>query len=253
MDLATLVGLLGAIGVILTAIFLGGSAGMFIDIPSICIVVVGSIFVVAMKFKVKQMTGAAKVAGKAFMFKSDTAESLIELATQLAGAVRKEGLLALEKFKIENDFLAKGVTMLVDGLDPEIVKGILVQEKNLSLARHEEGQRIFKAFGDVSPAMGMIGTLVGLVQMLANMSDPAAIGPAMAVALLTTMYGAVIANVICLPIADKLGMRMAEEEALQALMVDAIVCIHKGLHPSVVRDSLQNYLPKGDRKAEDAA
>ncbi|MFK8139465.1 MAG: flagellar motor protein PomA [Bdellovibrionales bacterium] len=253
MDLATVIGFLGAFGIVGSAIILGGDALMFLNIPSILIVVLGSIFVVMMKFNLAQVFGVVKIAMKAFMFKMETPEELITKSIELAAAVKKGGILALENILVENEFMSRGVNMLVDGYDGAVVKDILKTEKSRTQTRHEEGQRFFNAMTDVAPAMGMIGTLIGLVQMLANMSDPKSIGPAMAVALLTTLYGAIVANMISGPISDKLAMRSAEEERNQSLIIDAISCIEAGLHPNIVRDALQNYIPRTTRSTEDAA
>ena len=253
MDLATIIGLIGAIVIIGAAVVTGGDPSIFINVPSILIVIGGSTFVVLMKFSIKQATKAVGIALKAFMFKLESPAELIEKCYELAQIAKKGGPLALEKVNVENEFLKKGVDMLVDGYDPEVIKDILIKEKRLTSERHEEGIRIFEALKDVAPALGMIGTLIGLVQMLANMSDPKSIGPAMAIALLTTLYGAFIANVIASPIADKLSMRSAEEETNQALMIDAVLSIQNGLNPRVIRDALQNYLPRGERTSEEDA
>ncbi len=251
MDLATIIGMAGAVIIIGAAIFTGGDPGIFLNIPSVLIVIGGTIFVVFMKFSIKQFTKAVGIAMKAFMFKLESPVELIDKCFELAQIAKKGGPLALEKVTVENDFLKKGVDMLVDGYDPEVIRDILLKEKSLASDRHKEGIRIFDSITDVAPALGMIGTLIGLVQMLANMSDPKSIGPAMAVALLTTLYGAFISNVISKPIADKLGMRSGEEAKNQALIIDAVLSIQNGLNPRVIKDALQNYLPKGERKSED--
>ncbi len=247
MDLATLIGLLGAFGIITAAIVLGGSAGIFVNVPSLLIVLGGSIMVVLMKFPLKSTLGAFGVAAKAFMFKADSPDELIEQGVRLAEVARKEGLLGLEGVEIENPFLQRGVQMCVDGQEPEFVRSVLSKDINLTIERHEQGQAIFKALGDVAPAMGMIGTLIGLVQMLSAMDDPKKIGPAMAVALLTTLYGAIIANAIALPIADKLAVRSAEERLNKSLILEAINSIQEGVNPRVIKDLLATYLPEKKR------
>ena len=198
MDLATLIGVVGTIACIIAAILMGGEMGMFVNGPSIMIVIAGSITVVLMKFPLTTMLGAFGVAGKAFIHKASQPSEIIEQSIELATVARKDGLLGLESVEVENEFLAKGITMVVDGSPPELVSKILSKEISISIERNERGLSIFKALGDVAPAMGMIGTLIGLVQMMSNMSDPKSIGPAMAVALLTTLYGAVIATVFCI-------------------------------------------------------
>ena len=249
MDLATLVGMLGGIGFIVMAMILGGDLSMFVDVPSVLIVFCGSLFVVMSQFTLGQFFGAGKVAGKAFMFKIDTPEDLIEKVVEMADAARKGGFLALEEAEIANPFMQKGVDMLVDGHDIDVVRETLAKDISMTTERHEFGVSIFKGLGDVAPAMGMIGTLIGLVAMLSNMDDPKAIGPAMAVALLTTLYGAFLANVICLPIAAKLSNRLNEEKLNQSLILDGIVGIADGQNPRVIEGILKNYLAASKRGA----
>ncbi|WP_240220897.1 flagellar motor protein PomA [Rheinheimera hassiensis] len=250
MDLATLVGMLGAIGFIVMAMVLGssGNVGMFADTVSVLIVFGGSIFVVISKFTLSQFFGSGKAAVKAFMFKIESPEELIEKAVQLADSARKGGFLALEEAEIPNAFMQKGVNMLVDGHDADVVRATLLKDISLTEKRHETAIAIFKSLGDVAPAMGMIGTLVGLVAMLSNMDDPKAIGPAMAVALLTTLYGAFIANVIAIPLADKLAIRNQQEKMNNQLILDAILGIQDGQNPKVIEGILRNYLAQGKRE-----
>ena len=247
MDLATLVGLLGAFGIVVAAMATGGDIGTFVNVPSLLIVMGGSVFVVLMKFTLGQFLGIGKIMGKAFMFKSVKPEDIITEAVDLADAARKGGLLSLEDKTVSSDFMQRGIQLLVDGHDPDIVRGLLNKEKTLTTERHESAAEIFKAMGDVGPAMGMIGTLVGLVQMLSNMSDPKSIGPAMAVALLTTLYGAMLATMFALPIADKLEGRKAEEELNQSLIIDGLLAIQAGQNPRVIEQMLRNYLPEKKR------
>jgi chemotaxis protein MotA len=247
MDLATLVGLLGAFGIIITAIVVGGSAIIFVNPPSLLIVVGGTLFAVLMKFPMGHFFSAFKVATKAFFNKPEDPTKLIEEGVQLANIARKEGVLGLEGQDIDNEFLQRGIQLSVDGHEPEFVRAMLGKDINLTIDRHERGQAIFKAIGDVAPAMGMIGTLIGLVQMLSAMDDPKAIGPAMAVALLTTLYGAVIANAFALPIADKLAHRSQEERLNKALILETINAIQEGLNPRVMEELLKTYLPTSKR------
>lgn len=215
MDIATIVGLLGAFGMIVLAI---DDINAFIDTSSLLIVGAGSIMVVMFRSSLGEFLGAVAVMGKTFKNKLDPPEALIEQIVELATIARKDGMIALEGQEIANPFLAKAVGMLVDGTDGKIIKGSLEREKDMTKMRHSMGAGIFSAWGEIAPAMGMIGTLIGLVQMLGNMSDPKAIGPAMAIALLTTMYGAILANVICLPIAMKLENQATLEEANNELI-----------------------------------
>jgi chemotaxis protein MotA len=246
-DIATLIGLVGSFVVIIAAIFVGGSAGMFIDTASTLIVLVGSTFVILMTYPLSQFLGAGKIAAKAFIFKSIPLDTLIDEIYGLADEARKGGLLSLEGKEVSHPFLSKGIQMLVDGHDGTVVKNTLSKDMNQSYYRHTNGAKVFKALGDVGPAMGMIGTLVGLVQMLANMSDPKAIGPAMAVALLTTLYGAMLANMVCLPISAKLNIRADEELICQKLILDALLAIQSGQNPRILDGALKTYIPESKR------
>lgn len=248
MDLATLIGLLGSFAIVVYSMALGGPIIMYYDLPSVLMVFIGSIFVVLMKFSLAQFLGAMKVAAKAFSFKLMTPAELITEVVELADLARKGGLLTLEGKEVSSDFLQKGIQLLVDGQDAEVVKSVLRKDMNQTIERHEIGQKIWRAFGDVGPAMGMIGTLVGLVAMLANMSDPKAIGPAMAIALLTTLYGAVLANMIALPIADKLNIRKSEEARLKTMTIDALLAIQAGQNPRIIEEMLRSYLAPKERK-----
>lgn len=247
MDIATLLGIIGAIGIVAMAMVLGGDPLIFINPPSLLIVIGGTMFVVLAKFSLGQFLGAVKVAAKAFAFKLESPEEIIGVLVDVAQVARKGGLLALEEKEVDNAFLKNGMQLLVDGQDREVVKTMLQKDRSLTLDRHKWGAKVFKAMGDVGPAMGMIGTLIGLVQMLANMDDPKSIGPAMAIALLTTLYGAMLATMICLPIADKLELRMTEEARIQAIIIDALLAIQAGQNPRVIEDMLRNYLPAGTR------
>ncbi len=250
MDLATLIGLIGAFGFIIGAMIGSGGIAIFIDVNSVLIVLIGSLFVVMMKYNLKQFLGSVKIAAKAFMFKIDKPDELIEQAVTMADAARKGGFLALEEAEISNSFMQKAVDMLVDGHDGDVVREALEKDIALTEERHKTGIGIFKALGDVAPAMGMIGTLIGLVAMLSNMDDPKSIGPAMAVALLTTLYGAILANMVALPIADKLTLRMSEEMLNRNLIMDAVLGIQDGQNPRVIEGLLKNYLAEGKRKID---
>jgi chemotaxis protein MotA len=244
-------GLIIALGFIVGAILTGGSIMLFVNPPSLLIVIGGSIAVVLMQFTLAQFFGAFKVAMKAFFHKSVNASELIEQAIVLANIARKEGMMALESQEIDNPFLNKGIQLCVDGHPPDLVRKMLSKDISMTIQRHEGGQRIFRALGGVAPAMGMIGTLIGLVQMLANMDDPKAIGPAMAIALLTTLYGAVIANAFALPLADKLELRSQEERINRTLILETISGIQEGMNPRVLEELLKTFLPEGQRENEE--
>ncbi|MDX1515263.1 MAG: MotA/TolQ/ExbB proton channel family protein, partial [Woeseiaceae bacterium] len=180
MDLATLIGLIGAFGIVMTSIFLGGSAGTFVNTPSLLVVLGGTVLVTMMKFSLGKFLGAASIAVKAFLYKPMNPEELIAEAVDCAKAARQGGLLALEDREINDEFFKNGLALLIDGHPADTVKLMLQKDLAQTLKRHSDGQDIFRAIGDVGPAMGMIGTLIGLVQMLSNMDDPKQIGPAMA-------------------------------------------------------------------------
>ena len=253
MDLATLLGILGAFGIIGGAMTMSGGIGIFVDIPSVLIVLVGTFFVVLMKFNLSQFLGCFKIAGKAFIFKLVDPVDLIDEVVELADDARKNGLLSLEDKEVSDAFLQSGIQLLVDGHDPEVVRSLLYKDMSETLKRHEVGSAIWKQMGDTAPAMGMIGTLIGLVAMLANMSDPASIGPAMAVALLTTLYGAMLGNMVALPISDKVALRRNEESRIKNMVIDALIGIQAGQNPRVIDSMLRNYLPSSKRVMEGTA
>ena len=255
MDLATIIGLLGAFAMVAMAMVLssGGDVVMFFDVPSVLIVAVGSHFIVLMKFSMGQFIGAAKGGMKILNYKSQAPEELIEKIVELADAARKGGLLSLESAEIPNEFMNKGINLLVDGHDGDVVKQILINEVKMASDRHLMTANIFKGLGDVAPAMGMIGTLVGLVAMLANMDDPKTIGPAMAVALLTTLYGAIIANMVAIPISDKCILRNDEEKMTSNLIIDGLLSIQSGQNPRVIEQALMGYIEGGKRPTGEEA
>ena len=247
MDLATLIGFIAASSIIAAAIFLGGSAGLFFNVPSLLVVMGGTIGAVLMQFSLAQFLGAFKVAMQALFHEVSSPIELIDTTLDLANVARKSGLLALEEKDTGNSFYQMGIQMLVDGHEPQIVRQTMVSEMNLTVERHERGQKIFKAIGDVAPAMGMIGTLIGLVQMLSSMDDPKSIGPAMAVALLTTLYGAMIANMFAIPVSEKLGLRSGEEKMIKSMIIDSVAGIQEGRNPRVIEGMLKTYLPVSKR------
>ncbi|MCI5065129.1 MotA/TolQ/ExbB proton channel family protein [bacterium] len=251
MDIATIGGIVGTFGCIIFAILIGGGALLFVNVPSIIIVFFGTFAVTLVKYPLGHSLAAMKIAMKTFFHKAESPTDLIRLGIELATIARRDGLLGLEGVDINNEFLAKGIQLAVDGHDEEYVGRILATEINQTIERHERGQHLFKGIGDSAPAMGMIGTLIGLVQMMSNMSDPSSIGPAMAVALLTTLYGAVLANAMAIPIADKLGHRSKEEKNNKMLILEAVSGVQKGMSPKVLEEMLLAYLPGGERDSVD--
>jgi chemotaxis protein MotA len=248
MDFATIIGILAGTGVVTAAILVGGDVTLFIDVPSALIVLGGATAATIIRFPITGVLSALALGGKvAFTHRKIEPRQLIEEIAKLAEVVRKQGPLGLENVEVDDEFLAKGMQYIADGYDPVFIRESLERERDLNLERLEDGQRIFKAIGDAAPAFGMIGTLVGLVQMLANMSDPATIGPAMAIALLTTLYGALVANLIALPIADKLALKSKVEDVNQTLVLDGIMQIRDSKSPALIREMLIAYLPEKHR------
>ena len=248
MDLGTVVGLILGVVLLTGAILVGGQIGLFINIPSILIVIGGTIAATFIRFSLNEVLGSINVAMKAFFHKSKLPEETIKEIVTLANIARREGLLKLEKQPIEDPFLKKAIMFCVDGHEADFIEEVLSKEVQLTAERHETGQKLFKSMGDASPAFGMIGTLIGLVQMLASMDDPKGIGPAMAVALLTTLYGAILANLVFLPIADKLAHRSREEQLIKKLIIEGVIGLQKGLNPRVLEEVLQTFLPPKKRK-----
>jgi chemotaxis protein MotA len=249
-DIATLLGFLIAVIIITAAILTGGSIMLFIDVPSILIVFGGTFGVSLMRLPIADFLRSFGVVGRAFMNKKIDPNILIEEAVTLADMARKNGLLSLESAEITDPFMKKGIRLCVDGYNPAFVQSLLQQDIDLMVSRNEVGQSMWKGVADLAPAMGMIGTLVGLVQMLANMSDPSAIGPAMAVALLTTLYGAMIANVFALPMIDKLASVQSYEKANKELVLNFIANLQEGTNPKVLRTLLNTYVAEKKRQED---
>ena len=246
MDIMTLIGLVGTFGLIIMAM---GDIGPFIDMPSVYIVLGGTTTAVMMRSSIPEFVGGISVGLKTLLAKVDAPEALIEQLVELGTIARKDGMIALEGQDIKNPFLAKGIRMLVDGTDGALIKKALEVEMTHMSARHKLGKSFFSSAQDIAPAMGMIGTLVGLVLMLGNMSDPKSIGPAMAVALLTTMYGAIVANVLCLPICQKLQTLADKEAYNNELCLEAVLFIQKGGNPRLLPDVLMGFVPPKKRQA----
>ncbi len=251
MDIATLVGFILAYIIIGAAIALGGPFNIFVNAPSMLVVVGGTFAVTLMRITLGNFLGSFKIALKGFFYKLDTPQNLIDESVELANIARKEGILALEGRDISNGFLERGISLCIDGHAPDVVKNLLAKDINMSIERHTLGADMFKAMATYAPAMGMIGTLIGLVQMLSNMSDPAAIGPAMAVALLTTLYGAIIANAFASPLAEKLILISGYEKLNKDLILESISGIQEGTNPRVLKQLLNAYLPESKRQEDD--
>ncbi|MEZ4648109.1 MAG: MotA/TolQ/ExbB proton channel family protein [Candidatus Eisenbacteria bacterium] len=245
MDRGTVIGLALGIAFVTLAIALGQSPKAFWNLPSLLIVVGGTFATTLVKFPISNFLGTVQVLKQAFRTRSERPEDLVPILGALAKEVRKESLLAMEKTRVADPFLKRGVSLAVDGTEPSVIESMLRAETAAEAERHERGERIFRSMGQAAPAFGMIGTLVGLVQMLSEMDDPSKIGSAMAVAILTTFYGAFLAYVIFLPIADKLAERQRSELMARELATQGLLSILAGHHPRLVERRLYGLLGYG--------
>ena len=255
MDLATVGGLTVTIGLIMAGILMGGPLGIFIDVPSILIVVGGTIGVTFVGFPGGAVIGAMKAGKQAVFSKPQPVQETIKLLSELSNRARREGLLSLESAaqETQDDFLKRGLLMVVDGHEPSAIEEVLYDELDKIEERHKVSAGVWDAIGAYGPAMGMIGTLIGLVQMLQNLSDPAAIGPAMAVALLTTFYGSLLANIVGIPVSNKLKVRSSIEIAGKTIIAQGLLSILNGENPRFMVDRLNASLAPAERVLDEAA
>lgn len=253
MDLGSLIGLLGAIGMIMGAMISGGGLAPFLDVPSILIVFGGTFFAAMYTAPLGTYLGSFGAMAKAFLPPVKKMDVLIERMVELAAVARKDGMMALEGQQVPDKFFEKGLQMLVDGADENKLVSQLNQEIKAMKSRHEANQGCIKAWIDLAPAMGMIGTLVGLVLMLGNMADPKAIGPAMAVALLTTLYGAFVANVLFAPMLTKLENYTAYETVYREMVISGLRGIARSDSPRNIQDQMAANLPPKMQAKLDAA
>ncbi len=243
MDIATVIGILGGLGLVGSAMATGaGGLASFIDIPSLLVVVGGTAAATLVMFPLGDVFKTFSVGMKTFLFKAPDAGATINVLMDLALAARKEGLLALEKKVPDDPFLAKGVRLLVDGIDQNSIRSMMEIEVSSIQDRHAHGAELFNQIATLAPAFGMIGTLVGLVQMLKSLSDPAAIGPSMAIALITTLYGAMIANMAMLPMSKKLTIRSKQEVSVMEMAIEGIISVAKKENPNLMKAKLNAYL-----------
>ncbi len=256
MDIATIIGIVGGFGMLFGAILIEGSNPMsFINLLATVVVVGGGTMAVMARYTLGGfLAGAGNGFKSVIFYKHVSPTKLIDQIADIAETMRRQGPIALEQVEIEDPFLKRGVRMIADGFSAEAIRESLERERDLDYERVHEGHVIFKAFGEAAPGMGMVGTLIGLVSMFGHMDDPKKIGPGMAIALLTTLYGAVFANVLCLPISDKLANRAAEEGTNRTLIIEALIMIRGGKNPSTIRDELASFLPLHTReKMQEAA
>lgn len=256
MDIATLVGLVVGFALIIGAILIGGGTfGGFFDAPSILIVFGGAVAAALISHPLPTFLSIFRVIRKVFIWKVQSPTAMIEQLVSLAEVARRDGLLALENRleEVDNPFLVLGLQMAVDGTRPELMEDILRTEMDAVATRHRDGKGLIDCMGRFAPAFGMIGTLMGLVIMLGDMSDPNSIGTGMAVALLTTLYGAVASNVIFLPFAEKLGYTNRQELALMEIALRGILAIQAGENPRIIEQKLNTFVAPHVRARQQAA
>lgn len=256
MDIATLIGLVGGLIVLLAAILLEGSSPLnYVNILPGIVVVGGATMAILVRYTLSSFGQAIVMGLKSAMFyKHVSTTQVIDQIADVAERMRKQGPIALETVRVTDPFFQRGVRMIADGYTAEAIRTSLERERDLDYERTDESHRIFKTLGDTAPGMGMVGTLIGLVSMFGHMDDPKKIGPGMAVALLATFYGAAISNVIALPISDKLANRAQEEGTNRTMIIEALVMIREGRNPATIRDEMASFLPLHDRdKLLDAA
>src|ERR1700734_658919 len=252
MDIMTGVGLVFGIIVVAVIMLMGGDIHMFISEHAVIIVVGGSIAATMIRFPLSAILHGLPLGAKfAFTMSRLSARDLVDELARIAEIARKQGPVGLEKVETDEPFLAKGIRYIADGYDMEFIRDNLERDRDNFLMHLDEGSKIYRAIGDCAPAFGMIGTLIGMVQMFANMTDPSKLGPFMATALLATLYGAVVANLWCLPLADKLHLKLAEEEINRTLIIDGVLMIREAKSPTLVREMLSAYLPEHHRHQDD--
>lgn len=251
-DFATLAGLMFGVGIVGLAIASGSNFNIFLNLPGFMIVAGGTIAATMIKYPITGVFISLPLGFKA-AFTNDNSRSLdyINLTIKLVKRGRKNGLRTLEKVKISNTFYKKGIQLCADGKEPDFIRKVLTEEIAQEIRREQVGANVFRSIGDSAPAFGMFGTLVGLIQMLSNMTDPATIGPAMAVAMLTTLYGVLISQLIAYPISEKLVSKITRQQEQRELILECIIQIQALQNPTSLADILEPYLPENQRINKD--
>ena len=253
MDLSTIIGLVACVFFILFGIIVGGGGpaalGRFIDYPSMLIVLGGTLGATLINYPLDEVKGVMGVVMNAFRHTEESPNNIIDILVGFAETARREGILSLEQQAqtLDDEFLKNGISLAVDGTEPEYIKEIMVTELDYIEDRHKTGAGMFDAMALYAPAFGMIGTLIGLVNMLATMDDPSTIGASMSVALITTLYGSMVANMVCTPIAGKLKARSAGEILIKQLSIEGIMSIQSGDNPRIVEGKLKAFLAPSKR------
>jgi chemotaxis protein MotA len=255
MDIATGIGLIAGFGTVFTLIMIdGGNFAAYYDKHAAIVIFGGATAATMIRFPFATILHGLPMGLRfAFSLRAARPRELIEEITRVAEVVRKSGPIALEGVEVSDPFLAQGIRYVADGYDREFIKQTMESDRDNFLMHLEEGSKVYRAYGDCAPAWGMVGTILGMVTMFANMSDPSKLGPAMATALLATLYGALIANAVALPIADKLHVKMEEEDVSRSLIIDGILLIRDAKSPALVKEMLIAYLPHQHREELAAA
>lgn len=248
MDIATLTGILSGFGLIMSAILLGPSPSMFLDLASVMIVCGGVSASILIAFPAEEVMQAFHAGLKVFSSRKTKAKEVVLTMVKVAEISRREGLLALERVQTDNPLLKKATQLIADSADPLLIRDTVTIEISSMKRRHKISIAVFQKLGYLAPAFGMVGTLIGLVQMLSTMSDPATLGPAMAVALITTFYGSILANLLFIPMADKLKARSMQEELVLYIIFEGAKCILQNNNPRLVYEKLSSFLPPSERQ-----
>ncbi|MDI6815657.1 MAG: MotA/TolQ/ExbB proton channel family protein [Actinomycetota bacterium] len=253
MDVTTIIGIIIGLVLVTAAIMVGGDTSVFFNAPSLMITFGGTIAATLIHFKISHIMGVSKVVKNAFSDPKLNSAELIATMVRIAERARKEGLLALEEDvnEIGDSFLERGMQLVIDGADPELVQEVMETEIIYVAERHALGKSIIEAMASYAPSFGMLGTLIGLVKMLHQLNDPSKIGPGMAIALLTTLYGALFAYLFLTPMAGKLGVRSAEEVLRKELIVEGILAVQAGHNPRMIEEKLKSFLSPEGRESVD--
>ena len=238
------VGLVSGLLILIISIMTSGDLKSFMDVPSLAVTLGGSFAALIVSFPMKELLKVPKILKLLLKSGDEDRTGMITLFADMAKKARRDGLLALEDdiATMEDEFLMSGLQMVVDGVEPDVIREILTLKLETTERRHRMGQSIFTKWGELAPAFGMLGTLIGLIVMLANLQDAAAIGSGMAVALITTFYGALVANLIFIPIASNLAVQTDEEMISKEMMLDGILQIQAGTNPRILEEKLTTYL-----------
>jgi len=249
MDIATIIGILGGFSLIIIAMGWGGGLSWFFDLPSLMIVLGGTFGAVLINYPFSTVIKVIPAAKSIFMRKETDVQQIVNLFVEMAGVARREGLLSLERMesRFKNPFLSKAVSLSLDGVDPADVEIILETEIQTTEEQYRIGADIFTTMGNFAPAMGLMGTLIGLVKMLMQMSDPSQIGPAMSLALLTTFYGVILSNLVFLPAAGKLRVQSNHDVLIKSLILNGTLALQAGDHPRMMKQKLLSFVAPRER------